>query len=213
MHSKPLLIKLKNIETLLGTILSGNLYTDAVLPLLHGEIVRVTNNTVTIAYESVTFNIRTDQPIHTDMQAFVDLLQQQINAYIKAGAKIFKDLTDINSLALALETENTFSRNGITCTTRKISDDVGDDKSFKMVYKLTSEFMKKNVTTSNEDEVLIFLGSLARQYSINMQHPDANWYKDEDERLVKQVQLGSGDRHPSVALVAGSTAEVYTAKE
>lgn len=229
MSTKPSLIKLRSIETLLDTILSGNIYKQAVIPLLHGEVTGVNDYTITVQHLNKTFKLRTDTIIGTDMDKFIELLRSQVGAYGRAGADVFKDLTDINSLELALTTENTFARGGIICTSRKISNVGEDGTPMIMEYRLNSKLVlvNKEVVTRDPDEMFVFLGSLARRYSINMQRPDANWHKDEDEPK-KEVKLKSGGNGGRVALVggprgmgaalaaamvAGSATEVATAKE
>lgn len=206
MPTKPFLIKLRTIETLLDTVLNGNIYKQAVMPLLHGVIQSVTSNTVTIEHLGDIFKIRCDQPIHTNMESFKQLLLDQVNAYVRGGANLIKDLTDINSLAGALTTENTFSRNGVTMTVRKVSEATEDGIPAIYEYKIKTEHLNKQLTTTNEDEVLTFLGSLARHYTIARQSPDANWYRNtEQPKRIKtggrRVALPGGRRSMGAALV------------
>lgn len=204
MSNKPHLIKLKTIETLLDTVLSGNIYKQAVIPLLHGEIIEEKQHHLIVSFLGKEFKIRTDLPINTNMDNFIKLLREQVNAYVTAGSNLFKQLTDINSLAAALTTENTFSRSGVTCVSRKLKDPE-DGVPMIMEYKISTQFLNKEFKTTDEDEVLTFLGSMARQYSINMQRPDPNWYNGDNERPTKQTHLSStGGRRPGkIAMVGG----------
>lgn len=224
MSTKPTLIKLRTIETLLECALSGNIYKHAFVPLLYSQdITELNANTWLVKHLDKEFKIRCDLPINTSIPKFVDLIRNVNSSYITTGAKLFKDITDINSLGTALTTENTFSRGGVTVTTRKVQNASDDGTPMIMEYKVKTEYLNKEFTTRDEDELLTFIGSLSRHYSVNLKMPDPNWNKvgkDEVEEVKPEtpVNVGTqskvgilGGRYGLAAAVAATMAAGTTA--
>ena len=232
MSTKPTLIKLRTIETLLECVLSGNIYKHAFVPLLYSQdITELNANTWLVKHLDKEFKIRCDLPINTSIPKFVDLIRNVNSSYITTGAKLFKDITDINSLGTALTTENTFSRGGVTVTTRKVQNASDDGTPMIMEYKVKTEYLNKEFTTRDEDELLTFIGSLSRHYSVNLKMPDPNWNKVGDDEIEEAksnapVNVGTqgvvmtGGRHglgraiaASMIAQSGTTAIVTKADE
>ena len=109
-----------------------------------------------------------------EISTFVSNLRTKVGMWYQAGVGIFKDLTDCNDLERALKLTNSFKKQGVGLTIQKVSR--GGQEAFE--YTVTSEFGNHKFTTLDSEEVMVFLGSLARTFTTAMQSPDPKWFNN-----------------------------------
>ena len=184
--NKPIITRIRHLGILQETAIHGNLYHNALKPLVEGEVSIPNRNNLKIKWNDQDYTIRVDLsytqiPAHNnedfmtffreDVKKFVAELRTKVGMWYQAGVGLFKDITDCNDLQRALTLTNSFKKQGIGITTTKIAR----NGSEVFEYTVTSEFGNHKFTTIDSEEVMVFLGSLARVFTTAMQSPDPKW--------------------------------------
>ena len=184
--NKPIITRIRHLGILQETAIHGNLYHNALKPLVEGEVSIPNRNNLKIKWNDQDYTIRVDLsytqiPAHNnedfmtffceDVEKFVAELRTKVGMWYQAGVGIFKDITDCNDLQRALTLTNSFKKQGIGITIAKVARN--GNEAFE--YTLTSEFGNHKFTTTDSEEMMVFLGSLARTFTAAMQSPDPKW--------------------------------------
>lgn len=185
--NKPIITRIRHLGILQETAIHGNLYHNALKPLVEGEVSIPNRNNLKIKWNDQDYTIRVDLsytqiPAHNnedfmtffreDVEKFVAELRTKVGMWYQAGVGLFKDITDCNDLQRALTLTNSFKKQGIGITTTKVVR----NGSEVFEYTVTSEFGNHKFTTIDSEEVMVFLGSLARTFTTALQSPDPKWY-------------------------------------
>lgn len=186
--SKPILTKLKNFSLLFQNPWYGNMLNNVILPLINGEVTVKNISNVAIKHNDQDYTIRVDQfyaqPVNAihitgtkeelrvllqeDMDNTLVQIRDAYQRFLTAGSELYKELTDCNTLEAALGLSNSFLRNGVNVIAIKKEDG--------MHYKFPIN--GKVHETTDPDELLIFLGSLANSFMMNKGQPDPRWFNE-----------------------------------
>jgi hypothetical protein len=187
--NKPTITRIRQIGLLEETAIHGFLYHNVLKPLVEGEYEIPNRNNIKIKFNDRDYILRLDlayvsQPaanndefmelFREEISTFVSNLRTKVGMWYQAGVGIFKDLTDCNDLERALKLTNSFKKQGVGLTIQKVSRE--GQEAFE--YTVTSEFGNHKFTTLDSEEVMVFLGSLARTFTTAMQSPDPKWFKN-----------------------------------
>lgn len=185
---KPIVTKLKYIHLLEEIVIFGNMYHNAVKPFIEGELSIPNRNNIKMVYNDQEYVIRVNiaatlQPTRNN-EEFMEYFREEVKDFrynfrtkvgqmYHAGVGLFKDITDCNDLNTALNTMNTFEKDGVTVTNRKVAR--GEETVTE--FELKANFGNYHLTTTDPEEVMVFLGSLAVNFTKMMQQPDPSWFR------------------------------------
>lgn len=185
MSNAVILTKIKNLSILMTQPWYGTILNNVALPLCEGHVVLRNMSNIDIEYNGEKFAIKVDDLINKDLlvgktkeekleecRKALFVTTQQLNELLlrfgAAGAELYKQLTGSESLDEALAISNSFLKEGVNVIAKKKEN--GMNYSFPVNGKLH--------TTTNSNELLIFLGSLANVYLQNKQQPDPRWFSE-----------------------------------
>lgn len=183
-------LKLKSTPVLEdnATVFTGNMFRIGLLGVAFGDVKILNKNMLEVTHNGQVNKIRTDLvmgPTKDFIEVYVEELQRRLGQRVAelelGGGKIIKMLTKFENLTDALSRENTYAEHGIKLIVRRV---LRDDEPV-MEYRLETEFRGLKVVTTDTQELLVAIASIARAYTATeysrYSTPDPKWNNTAEE--------------------------------
>ena len=174
---KPIITRISNLSILDNRIVQGSLISKVILPLAYGTIEVPNRSNIKINYNDQEYIIRLDKidinyskPKETHLELATELIKgvkENLNALVnrlyQTGVNLFKEITDCNDLQVALGLIASFEKQGVVLVSKKILV----EEEAVMQYSVKCRMFNYNFETTKAEELLIFLGYVARSYTLS----------------------------------------------